>query len=194
MKRCIKRIASAVSFFVALPVYVLYRLETRLVRTEQPFCGMSQLLSLIPGLIGEYIRREFYKLSLKRCSDDCCISFGTVFSHPTAEIGKGVHIGAYCTIGTASLEDNVLLGSKVDITSGRRQHCFDRADVPLREQPAAFQRIHIGADSWVGNGATIMADVGMQSVVGAGAVVVEGIEERSIVAGNPARTIGRRKA
>jgi len=153
---------------------------------------MSQFFSLIPGLIGEYLRREFYKLSLKKCSDDCCISFGSIFSHPTAEIGKGVYIGAYCIIGMVSLGDNVLLGSNVDITSGKKQHSFENLELPIKEQERIFERITISADSWVGNGAIIMANVGKKCVIGAGSVVVEEVEDYSIAAGNPARVIRKK--
>ena len=193
MRRLIKKIVSAACFIIVIPFYILYKLESFIIRTEQPFCGMSQLFSLIPGLIGEYLRREFYKLSLKKCSDDCCISFGSIFSHPTAEIGKGVYIGAYCTIGNVSLEKNVLLGSNVDITSGKKQHSFENLELPIKEQKRNFERITIGEDTWIGNGAIIMANVGKKCVVGAGSVVVEEVEDYSIAAGNPARVIKKRK-
>lgn len=192
MKQCIKRIVSTICFIAIIPFYILYKLEGLIIRTEQPFCGMAQFFSLMPGLCGEYLRREFYKLALKRCSDDCCISFGTIFSHPSAEIGKGVYIGAYCTIGTVSLGDNVLLGSNVDIVSGRQQHSFEDIELLIKEQDRKFERVYIGEDTWVGNGAIIMANVGKKCVIGAGSVVVEKVEDYSITAGNPARVIKRR--
>ncbi len=193
MKQCIKRVASIICFIIVVPFYIFYKLESSIIRTEQPFCGMSQLFSLIPGLIGEYMRREFYKLSLQKCSDDCCICFGTIFSHPTAEVWKGVYIGAYCTIGMVSIGENVLLGSNVDIMSGRRQHSFERLDLPIKEQDGKFKRIHIGADTWVGNGAIIMANVGAKCIIGAGSVVNQDIEDFSIAAGNPAGIVKKRE-
>ena len=189
MKKIVKKIASTICFVIAFPFYMFYRLESFLLKTEQPFCGMSQFVSLFPGIGGEYLRREFYKLSLKSCSDDCCISFGTIFSHPGVEIGKGVYIGAYCTIGLVSLGDNVLLGSNVDITSGRRQHCFDSTDKPIRQQGRVFQRVYIGQDSWIGNGVIVTADIGTKCIVGAGSVVVKQIDDLGVAVGNPARVI-----
>ena len=193
MKQLIKKVVSAVCFIIVIPFYILYKLESFIIRTEQPFCGMSQFFSLIPGLIGEYLRREFYKLSLQKCSDDCCISFGTIFSHRTSEIGKGVYIGAYCTIGNVSLGENVLLGSNVDILSGRRQHSFKDLGLPIKEQDRKFEKVTIGEDTWIGNGAIIMASVGKKCVIGAGSVVVKEVEDYSIAAGNPAEITRRMK-
>ena len=192
MKQCIKKMVSIICFIIVLPFYVFYKLESFIVRTEQSFCGMSQFFSLMPGVFGKYLRREFYRLALKSCSSDCCISFGTIFSHPGAEVGKGVYIGAYCTIGTVSLGENVLLGSNVDIMSGKNQHSFKELEVPIKEQAVRFERVFVGADTWVGNGAIIMANVGKKCVVGAGSVVVEAIEDHSIAAGNPAMVIRKR--
>ena len=50
----------------------------------------------------------------------------------------------------------------------------------------------IGQDTWVGNGAIIMASVGRKCVVGAGSVVTHDVEDLSVVAGNPARLIRKR--
>ena len=192
MKHLAKRIASFICLIIVIPFYVFYKLESLAIRTEQPFCGMSQLFSLIPGLPGEYLRREFYKLTLRSCSDDCCISFGTIFSHPTAEIGRGVYIGTHCTIGTVSLGENVLLGSNVDITSGKQQHAFTDLKLAIKEQGRKFTRISIGQDTWVGNGAIIMANLGKKCVVAAGSVVVEEFADFAVMAGNPARVIKSR--
>ena len=192
MKKTLKKIASLICLLLVLPLYMLYKLQSLIIRTEQPFCGMSQFFSLIPGLAGEYLRREFYKLALRRCAGDCCISFGTIFSHPGAEIGKGVYIGAYCTLGTVSLGENVLLGSNVDIMSGKKQHSFKDLEVPIKEQGGRVERVFIGKDTWVGNSAVIMANVGEKCVIGAGSVVISGIEDGSVAAGNPARVVRKR--
>lgn len=192
MKQLGKKTASIICFILAIPLYLFYKLESFFIKTEQPFCGMSQCLSMFPGLFGEYLRREFYKLTLRKCSNDCCISFGTIFSHPNAEIGKSVYIGTNCTIGSVSLGDNTLIGSNVDILSGKKQHSFKTLERPIREQERNFEKISIGVDTWIGNGAIIMADVGDKCVIGAGSVVVDEIDNFSVAAGNPARIIDKR--
>ena len=73
--------------------------------------------------------------------------------------------------------------------SGKGQHDFSDLDVPIKEQGGTFEKIVIGQNCWVGNGAMIMANIGANCVVGAGSVVIDDIPENAIVAGNPARVI-----
>ena len=54
--------------------------------------------------------------------------------------------------------------------------------------------IHIGEGCFIGYGAIILSGVvvGNNSVIAAGSLVTKNIEPYSIVAGNPAKMIGRR--
>lgn len=192
MKNLAKKLFSLFSLIVVLPCFLLYKLTSTFITRETSFQGMSQLLSLLPGLIGEYLRREFYRLTLQSCSNDCCISFGTIFSHPDSSIGKGVYIGAYCTLGKVSLGDYVLLGSNVDIISGKKQHNFSDLETPMKFQGGSYEKIYIGEDSWVGNSAVVMANIGKKCIAGAGSVVVSDIKDYSIAVGNPAKIIKKR--
>jgi acetyltransferase-like isoleucine patch superfamily enzyme len=101
-------------------------------------------------------------------------------------------VGTGCTLGLVTLEDDVLLASNVDVLSGAGQHRFDELDVPIREQGGTFDRVTVGADSWIGNRSVVMADVGRQCVVGAGSVVNKPLPPRSIAVGTPARVVGTR--
>jgi acetyltransferase-like isoleucine patch superfamily enzyme len=149
-------------------------------------------MSRIPGLWGEILRHEFYRMTLDECGEDCCISFGVIFSKRGARLGRRVYIGTCSTLGLVTLEDDVLLASNVDIVSGAGQHVFDDRDVPIREQGGAFTRVVVGADSWIGTKCVVMADVGMGCVVGAGSIVSKPIPQGSIAVGSPARVVGRR--
>jgi acetyltransferase-like isoleucine patch superfamily enzyme len=159
---------------------------------HKAFCGWSQTFSLLPGLGGVYLRGALYAWTLPRCESGSVISFGTVFSHPTVEIGRDAYIGVYCCIGDVTIEDDVLIGSHVSITNGSRQHGIGRLDIPVREQPGEWPRVTIGRDSWIGDRAVVMADVGRHCVVGAGAVVTRPVPDFAIVAGVPAKIIGWR--
>ncbi len=126
------------------------------------------------------------------CHPESCINWGTVFSNPDVVIAKGVYIGARCMIGRAVLGEHVTIGSNVDILSGKNQHGFDDPNVPVQDQPGRYDRVHIGTNTWIGNGAIVMADVGARAVVAAGAVVVNPLPDDVIAGGNPAKVLKRR--
>jgi virginiamycin A acetyltransferase len=171
----------------------MYRTLAAIVGPNRTFPGVSQLISLFPGLSGQYLRRAFYAWVLPRCGRGSVVSFGTVFSHPTIEIGDHAYLGVYCCIGDVTIEDDVLVGSHVSITNGSRQHGTSRLDIPVREQPGEWPRVTIGRDTWIGDRAVVMADVGEHCVVGAGAVVTRPVPDYAIVVGSPARIVGWRK-
>ena len=52
--------------------------------------------------------------------------------------------------------------------------------------------VRIGAGSWVGSGAIIMANVGPECIIGAGSVVTRDVPARVLAAGVPARVIRSR--
>ena len=177
---------------LVLPIAGFVNIMQAFVEGDQPFQTGAQLVSLIPGIFGNYLRKEFYRLTLKKCGADVCIEFGTILNQATVELGRRVYIGARCSIGECVIGDDAVIGSNVDIISGSRQHKFDRFDVPIREQGGSLEKIIIGSDCWIGNSAVIMADVGEKSIVGAGSVVVQAVEPASIVGGNPAHLLRKR--
>src|SRR5262249_7354370 len=120
---------------------------------------------------------------------DCQLSFGRVFSEPTAEIGRSVYVGVYCCLGDITLEDDVLLGSHISIMNGGSQHGIERLDIPIREQPGVWPRITIGCDTWIGDRAVVLANVGKHCVVGAGSVVAKPLPDYAIAVGVPARVV-----
>lgn len=75
-------------------------------------------------------------------------------------------------------------------------HGISRLDLPIRRQGQELAPIEIGDDVWIGGGASVLAGVklGDGVVVGAGAVVRTGVPARTIVAGVPAREIGKRQS
>ena len=131
--------------------------------------------------------------------------------------GSGVRIGRHCRLtaqaGALSLGDRVALSPGVDLGAdhGRidigactaigpgtvvraANHCFSRCDVPIMEQGHVPGTVRIGEDVWIGANCVITPDVciGRGAVVGAGAVVTHDVEALAVVAGVPARVIGRR--
>ncbi len=194
MKAFCKTLANGVATLIVLPAFFLYLLGKAVLGPEKAFPGWSQALSLLPGLTGVYLRRAFYRLVLQQCGENACLTFGTIFSHPTARIGRNVYVGAYCCLGDVTLEDDVLLGSQVSIMNGPGQHGIDRLDVPIREQPGTWPHVIIGRDTWIGDRAAVLANVGKHCVIGAGSVVVQPIEDYAVAVGVPARVLRYRNA
>jgi acetyltransferase-like isoleucine patch superfamily enzyme len=189
MKTLVKVLAEVVATILVLPAFLLYQLGRLGLGSARAFPGWSQGFALVPGISGVYLRRAFYRLVLPRCAPACWIGFGTVFSHPTAEVGRHVYVGVYCCLGDVTLEDDVLLGSQVSIMNGGLQHGTERLDIPIREQPGCWPRITIGRDSWIGDRAIVLADVGRHCVIGAGSVVTRNIPDYAVALGTPARVI-----
>jgi virginiamycin A acetyltransferase len=189
MKLVVKTAAHALALLLVLPGFLLYRLSIVFLGTQKAFSGWSQSFSLVPGVCGVYLRHAFFRLIFPRCGTDACISFGTVFSHASAELGRSVYVGPFCSLGDVTLEDDVLLGSHVSIANGGSQHGIDRLDIPVREQPGKWARITIGRDSWIGDRAVILANVGKHCVVGAGSVVTKALPDYAIAVGVPAKVV-----
>lgn len=174
---------------MVIPAVLLYWLACLLFGTTRIFPGWSQMLSLLPGLSGQYLRRAFYSIVLRGYGDDAVICFGSVFSHPTAVLGRGSYVGLFCCLGDVTLEEDALVGSHVSIINGAAQHGTDRLDVPIRDQPGTWPRITIGRNSWVGDRAIVMADIGKHCIIGAGSVVTRPVPDYAVVAGVPARIL-----
>jgi acetyltransferase-like isoleucine patch superfamily enzyme len=187
----LKATARGVAAIAVLPFYLSY-LARRALFGEQAFRSSSQQLSRIPGFCGDYLRGQFYRLTLSAYGRDVQIAFGTLFSTPMASIGDDVYVGSNCMVGNVTIGRDVLLGSNVHLLSGQAQHGIDDLTRPIRLQARHSTQISIGDDSWIGNAAVVMANVGRQCVIGAGSVVVSDIPDRSIAAGNPARVLRSR--
>ncbi|MEC8230772.1 MAG: acyltransferase [Pseudomonadota bacterium] len=192
MKSVLKKCIHLIAIIAVSPLIVLY-FVLNIVSSDNCFAAFSQFLSLFPGKSGNFLRGAFYRITLMGFSQDSFIGFATLLSQKNTVIKQGVYIGPQCNIGACVIEKDCLLGSGVHILSGKQQHNFDDLDKPIREQGGHFQPITLGEDTWAGNGAIIMANVGKKCVVAAGAVVTKDIPDFAIVAGNPATIIKMRK-
>jgi acetyltransferase-like isoleucine patch superfamily enzyme len=72
------------------------------------------------------------------------------------------------------------------VPSGRRQHLDEAGKLTER---TIYETVTIGRETWVGEGAIIMANVGRRCIVSAGAVVTKEMPDNVVIGGNPARVI-----
>lgn len=175
----------SLSLLATSPLWLLYKITG----SKDLFAGQGQLLALVPGKIGSYIRVAYYSKTLERCPNKGYIGFGTFFAHPEVEIGEGYYIGAYNIIGMAKIGKHATIASHVSILSGKNQHGYKEIGKPIQEQVGVFTKITIGDNCWIGNGSIIMSDLGVQNVIAAGAVVNRNTNDYEILIGNPATVV-----
>lgn len=113
--------------------------------------------------------------------------FHTNFGRST-KLGKNVFINHACSfldIGGITIEDDVLIGPRVNITS--ENHPLDPSD----RQALIPSPVHIKRNAWIGAGATILpgVTVGENAIVAAGAVVSRDVPPNAVVAGIPAKVV-----
>ena len=192
----LRETAKAIARFVALvavfPVLVCFWFNSALVGRNRAIESASQLLSLVPGITGQYLRRAFLQRVLARCHSSVLVEFGTLFSQAGAILDENVYVGPRCQLGLVHLERDVLLAANVQIPSGGKTHYFDDPSVPIREQGGERTLVTVGAGAWIGTGAIVLADVGKGTVVAAGAVVTKPLPDNVIAAGVPAKLIRAR--
>lgn len=191
MKAILKQVVSTVFQVLVSPLALVYSAASKLGGSHSVFVSSSQFLSLFPGKIGVYLRAAYYAWVCEGTSKQTSIGFLTTLSHADTTFRNGVYIGSHGNIGKCTIGANCLLGSGVHVLSGNRQHSFSDPNIPMKDQPGSFVKISIGEDTWIGNQAVIMANVGTRCVVAAGAVVTKPVEDYCIVVGNPATVVSR---
>jgi len=188
-KAFVKKIAMAVGWVIAFPGIILFKMT----KSRELFGSFGEIYSLIPSRMGVYVRACYYHRIMKKCPLDINLLYLSKITKPNTEIGHGVLIGSYCTIGLAKIGDNCAIGSRSTLLSGRRHHNFDDPKRPILADTSAPVKIFVGDNTFIGEGSIIMADVGECCIIGAGSVVVKTIEGYSVAVGNPARVIKKRK-
>jgi acetyltransferase-like isoleucine patch superfamily enzyme len=193
VRQVLKSAAHAAATVLVLPALVSYVLRSAVVGGDRALEGSTQALSLIPGITGQYLRRAFLARVLRGgCASSATIEFGTIFSKTGARIDDDVYIGPRCHLGLIHVERGVLIAAAVHIPSGPHTHGTDPS-LPIREQPGQRRMVRIGAGSWIGSNAVVLADVGRNSIVAAGAVVTQPVPDGVIAAGVPARVVRHRE-
>jgi hypothetical protein len=194
VRHTLKVLACGLALVCIFPSWLSYQVRSRLVGADRALHASSQAWSLVPGLAGQYLRRAFLWAVLDRCAWSVTVEFGTIFSKVDSRLEDNVYIGPYCLIGSAHLERDVLLAAGVHVPSGPETHGSADSSRSIRDQPGRLRTVRIGAGSWVGSAAVVMADVGRHSIVAAGAVVTSPVPDFVVAGGVPARVLKERGA
>jgi putative colanic acid biosynthesis acetyltransferase WcaF len=92
------------------------------------------------------------------------------------------------SLGKVRIGKNVTLSYRSHICAGT--HDLNDPMLPLLKPPVTIEEgVFVGTEAFIGPGVI----VGRGAVVGARAVVVKSVKPLDVVAGNPARTVGRRR-
>ncbi len=192
MRDALKAAAHAAAWLVVTPSVISWRLRALVMGPDRAIEGSTQLWALVPGVLGQYLRRAFLCRALASCARSATIEFGAIFSSASASIGDRAYIGPRCHLGWALIGDNVLLAAGVHVPSGSKTHGIDDLSIAIRDQPTIKTPVRIGNGSWIGSAAIVMADVGRDAVVAAGAVVTRAIPDLTVAGGVPARVLRHR--
>jgi acetyltransferase-like isoleucine patch superfamily enzyme len=191
VKSALKGLGIAMGLVVAaLPALTCWA-EAGLSGRDEVFLFWGQAFALAPGLPGKYLRKCFYFLTLRSCSLQCDLGFLSYFNDRRSEVGPGVYVGSGASVGLASLGEGCLLGNRSAILNGGWQHDLGPDGRLTAFDGSSARRVHIGPETWIGEGAIVMADVGGRCIVGAGSVVSVPVPDGCLVAGNPARFVRR---
>lgn len=112
-------------------------------------------------------------------------------------IHDNVTIGAYCQIWAGPERARVTVGQDAlfapDVMVTATTYRYNEG-APVTDQAMDEADIDIGADCWLGRGATILAGshLGQGCIVGAHSVVRGTFPAYSVIAGSPARIVGQR--
>jgi acetyltransferase-like isoleucine patch superfamily enzyme len=186
LRQSLKAVVFAVAVTLVSPLILLARIEQYAWGGEAVFILWAQLLAPLPGAIGSYLRGAYYFGTLKQCSWETHIGFGSIFTHRGASMGVRASMGAYCVIGHADIGAEAMIGSRVSIPSGKRQHLDENGQL---SSGTRYDTVTIGDHTWIGEGAIVMADIGARCIVSAGAIVIKEMPPHSIIGGNPAKVL-----
>lgn len=155
------------------------------------FFSVSQITAYIPGKLGIFTRRAWYKISLKKCGKNFFSEFGSMVTYKDSEIGDNVYLGPFSQIDLAKIGDDALIAYNIIISGKRHMHGTSREKI-MRLQEGKIIKITIADDVWIGSGAYVFEDVSKGTIVGTSSFVNKKFDEYSILGGIPAKVIGKR--
>lgn len=181
---------------------------------------LDYFIARVPGRSGRALRRQYYARRLAALGQRAMFSVGIEIVEPknisigdhflalrncclNATDGGCIRIGSHVsfaanvminagTSGLIELGDHVGIANNCVLRS--TVHVYDDPDRPFKSQGHRPGTIVIEDDVWVSANCTVLAGTHIERgcIVAAGSVVGGRVKAFSVVAGNPARVIGRR--
>lgn len=155
---------------------------------------IQNTLNIFPDFVlGNRLRRLFYKLYLKKAGQNLTVSAHVHIEEPNKiEVGNNCSFNRGCWIsggGGLQLGNDVIIGPNVIIHSAN--HIYLDPSLPIRAQGHELKKVIISNNVWIGAGAIILPGVTINenSIIAAGAVVTKVVPANSLVGGVPSRLI-----
>lgn len=125
--------------------------------------------------------------------DNVCIGQGASFNselpnRSVMRINNGVSIGNYCKIdftGGVTILEDVHLAHHVEIST--HDHGYNYRNQPVGKPLVICENVFIGSYVHILHNVN---RIGSNAIIGTGAIVTKDVPDNTIVAGNPAKTIG----
>ncbi len=186
----LKRLLLVLGIVATLPLILVCRLEELVCgrECERVYSFGKELLAAVPTIVGEYLRLGYYCCVCNHVSVDAAFMYNAMLAHRDVSIGPGVVVGVGTIIGKAVIEEGVLFGARVSLLSGKYQHGRPGERAPGMPK-GEYTSITIGAHSWIGQQAVLMANVGRNCTIGAGSVLMKDAPDNTTFMGNPARRV-----
>ena len=161
--------------------------------------------SLLPGYLEDGVRHAFVGLGgagdtaprRRLCEHVLDLGFELVPAiHAAAVVSPHAELGAAPTIlATAVVNAGARLGENVIVNTGAivEHDCFVGAYAHVATGARLSSGVEVGEGAHVGAGATVRQGIriGARAIVGVGAAVVHDVPDDAVVAGVPARALGR---
>jgi virginiamycin A acetyltransferase len=191
MRLALKRTLFSLAVICVAPLIIITWLESLIfgAKGKRIFSSCAEILSLLPTAIGVYFRKAFYWAVCENVSPDAHFLFGSMLAHRENTIRAGVVIGVHTYIGYADIGENVMFGARVSIISGKYQHGKPSERAEGKVTTEENTTIVIGKNSWIGQDASLLANIGSNCTIAAGSVVFKDVPDNTTVLGNPARKV-----
>jgi virginiamycin A acetyltransferase len=189
IRRLLKTALNVVALALTAPLALTCRIQEMLLpKSLGMFTFWAHVVAQVPGDPGLFIRRGFYRWMLAACAERVHIEFGAILNR-RAVLESGAYIGTYALIGWAVIREKTLVGSRASIPSGGHQHTMLPSGTWSPTDPSRLTCVTIGPNTWIGEAAVVMADVGRGCMIAAGSVVASPVPDGVMMAGNPARFV-----